>query len=252
VLCFEKEAFLFNEFKKIFSDLFSRKSDSYLKIVTRLAQGAASLEEVSEALGMKKGGTVSDYLNDLVTTGYVSRDFTWSLKSGKPSSLSQYRLKDNYLRFYLKVIEPNSHKILQDENVKPTGWDTIMGLQFENLVLNNRKSIKSTLNISGENVIFDNPYFQKTTKAHLGCQIDYMIQTKYNSLYICEVKFSKEKIGVDVISEMQEKIARLDLPKGFSVWPVLIHVNGVTEAVVQSGFFAKVIDFGDFLHNNSG
>lgn len=247
VLCFEKEAFLFKEFKKIFTDLFSRKSDSYLKIVTRLAQGAASLEEVSEALGMKKGGTVSDYLNDLVTTGYVSRDFTWSLKSGKPSSLSLYRLKDNYLRFYLKVIEPNSHKILQDENVKPTGWDTIMGLQFENLVLNNRKSIKSTLNISGENVIFDNPYFQKTTKAHLGCQIDYMIQTKYNSLYICEVKFSKEKIGVDVLAEMQEKIRRLDLPKGFSVWPVLIHVNGVTEAVDQSGFFAKVIDFGDFL-----
>ena len=247
VLCFEKEAFLFKEFKKIFSDLFSGRSESYLKIVNRLVDGNASLEDVSEALGMKKGGTVSDYLNDLVTTGYVSRDFTWNLKSGKPSTLSHYRLKDNYLRFFLKVIEPNSHKILQDETVKPTGWDTIMGLQFENLVLNNRKSLKKNLNISGENVIFDNPYFQKKTKSHQGCQIDYMIQTKYNSLYICEIKFSKEKVGMEVIDQMQEKIKRLGCPKGYSIWPVLIHVNGVTEGVEQSGFFSKIIDFGDFL-----
>ncbi len=247
VLCFEKESFLFKEFKKIFSDLFSRRSNSYLKIVNRLVQGTATLQEVSESLEMNKGGTVSDYLNDLVTTGYVSRDFTWNLKSGKPSILSRYRLKDNYLRFYLKVIEPNSHKILQDEMITPAGWDTIMGLQFENLVLNNRKSLKKYLNISGENVVFDNPYFQKRTESHEGCQIDYMIQTKYNSLYIFEVKFSKEKVGMDVIDQMQEKIRRLNPPKGFSIWPVLIHVNGVTQAVIQSGFITKIIDFGDFL-----
>jgi len=250
VLCFEKEAFLFREFKKIFSDLFSRKSKSYLKIVQKLAQGDAVLDEISEALGMKKGGTVSDYLDDLLKTGYVSRDFTWNLKSGKPSTLSHYRLKDNYLRFFLKVIEPNSHKILQDEQVIPAGWDAIMGLQFENLVLNNRKSLKQHLNISAENVIYDNPYFQKNTKGHKGCQIDYMIQTKYNSLYICEIKFSKDKVGMDVIDQIQDKVKRLAVPKSFSIWPVLIHVNGVTEIVKRSGFFSKIVDFGDFLTEN--
>lgn len=250
VLCFEKESLLFKEFKKIFNDLFSGRSESYKKIVNRLAQGSSSLEEISDSLGMKKGGTVSDYLDDLVTTGYVSRDFSWNFKSRKPTTLSQYRLKDNYLRFYLKVIEPNSHKILQDEMVTPAGWDTIMGLQFENLVLNNRKTLKACLNISSENVIFDNPYFQKKTKTRQGCQIDYIIQTKYNSLYLCEVKFSKDKIGMDVIEQIQEKIKRLDIPKGFSIWPVLIHVNGVTEAVEKSGFFSKIIDFGDFLNSD--
>lgn len=246
-LCFEKEAFLFKEFKKIFSDLFSKKSDSYLKIVKRLAQGSASLEEVSKALGMKKGGTVSEYLDDLITTGYVSVDHTWKVSTGKAMSLRLYRLKDNYLRFYLKVIEPNSHKIMQDERVLPNGWDSIMGLQFENLVLNNRKSIKALLNISSENIIYDNPYFQKKSKTHLGCQFDYMIATKYNSLYVFEVKFLKQKIGVEVIESMQEKIARLDYPKSYSIWPVLIHVNGVTEGVTQSGFFTKIIDFGQLL-----
>jgi hypothetical protein len=101
-------------------------------------------------------------------------------------------------------------------------------------------------------VIFDNPYFQKKTKSHQGCQIDYMIQTKYNSLYLCEIKFSKEKIGMSVIDQMQEKIKRLVYPKGYSIWPVLIHVNGVTEGVCQSGFFSKIIDFGEFLKAECG
>jgi uncharacterized protein len=247
VLCFEKEAFLFKEFDRIFSDLFQKKNDAYLKIVQRLSQGNAVLDDIAEALEMKKGGTVSEYLEDLILTGYVSRDYTWNLKTGTPSLLSHYRLKDNYLRFYLKVIEPNRHIILQDEIVKPAAWDSIMGLQFENLVLNNRKRLKECLNIFSENVIFDNPYFQKNTETHRGCQIDYMIQTFYNSLYLFEIKFSKDKIGMEVIAEIQDKIQRLSAPRNLSIWPVLIHVNGVTEPVRKSGFFSKIIDFGDFL-----
>lgn len=122
-----------------------------------------------------------------------------------------------------------------------------MGLQFENLVLNNRKNLKEHLNIAPENVIFDNPYFQKSTNSHKGCQIDYMVQTKYNSLHLCEVKFSKDKIGLEVVEEIQAKIERLSAPKHLSIWPVLVHVNGVTEAVQKSGFFSKIIDFSDFL-----
>ena len=38
-----------------------------------------------------------------------------------------------------------------------------------------------------------------------GCQIDYMIQTKYNALYIVEIKFSKNSISSDVINESPTK-----------------------------------------------
>jgi hypothetical protein len=247
MLCFEKAAILFKEFERIFSDLFSGRSESYRQIILRLAQGPATVEEVSAVLGMKKGGTISAYLEDLVITGYVARDFTWNLKSGKPGKLSRYRLKDNYLRFYLKVIEPNKHQILQNEFHRPVGWDGIMGLQFENLVLNNRHQIKRLLNLAPEDVVMDNPYFQRKLHEHSGCQIDYLIQTKYNSLHVCEIKFSKEKIGLEVIQQVQEKIARLKLQKQFSVWPVLVHVNGVAESVLESGYFSRIIDFGTLL-----
>jgi hypothetical protein len=76
---------------------------------------------------------------------------------------------------------------------------------------------------------------------------DYLIQTKFNTLYICEIKFSKEPIGLSVVKEVQQKVDRIARPKGFSVRPVLIHVNGVTDAVLESDFFAKIIDFGQLL-----
>lgn len=39
------------------------------------------------------------------------------------------------------------------------------------------------------------------------------------------------------------------LPKGYSCRPVLIHVNGVHEDVIDSGFFINIIDFGKYLDN---
>jgi len=149
-----------------FSDLFSNKTETYKTIVNRCVNGNATLDQIAEALSMKKGGTISNYLDDLVETGYMSRDFTWHLKTGKASKLCTYRLKDNYLRFYLKFIEPFKEKIRSDEMTRPPAWDTIMGLQFENLVLNNRKIIKKILNLLPNDVVTDNPYFQRQTKNH--------------------------------------------------------------------------------------
>ncbi|MBX9922548.1 MAG: ATP-binding protein [Rhabdochlamydiaceae bacterium] len=246
-LCFEKESFLFKEFTHIFSDLFSKRSNTYKQIIERLAEGPADQQDIGKALNMKKGGTIGSYLEDLVITGYVSQDYTWNLMTATPSKFSRYRLKDNYLRFYLKVIEPNTHKILEDETVKPLGWDAIMGLQFENLVLNNRSAIKKRLSLTSDDILFDNPFFKNPSKQHKGCQIDYLIQTKYNSLHLCEIKFSKGKIGMDVVKEVQEKILRLGSEKKFSIWPVLIHVNGVTDELQNSGFFSRIIDFGELL-----
>ena len=47
--------------------------------------------------------------------------------------------------------------------------------------------------------------------------------------------------------QVQEKIERLKRPKGFSCSPILIHVNGVTEDLVERDYFANIIDFSAFL-----
>ena len=124
-----------------------------------------------------------------------------------------------------------------------------MGLQFENLVFNNRKSIYRLLGINPGDIKIDNPFFQHKTLKKPGVQIDYMIQTKFNILYLIEIKFKREKIGTEVISEVNEKIKSLSLPRGFSLRTVLIHVNGITEPLEESHFFSHTIDFGQLFEH---
>lgn len=93
----------------------------------------------------------------------------------------------------------------------------------------------------------DGPFFQNPTTKQPGCQIDYMVQTRFDTLFLCEIKFSKKPIDRKVIKEMETKRRRLKKPKFCSIRPVLIHVNGVEESVLDEGYFDKIIDFGQLL-----
>lgn len=85
------------------------------------------------------------------------------------------------------------------------------------------------------------------TKRHKGCQIDLMIQTRHNTLCVCEIKFSASEVTGSIIQEMEEKIERLSAPKGFSIRPVLIHVNGVSQSIMESEIFNDIVDFSRFF-----
>jgi len=122
-----------------------------------------------------------------------------------------------------------------------------MGLQFENLVLNNALLIIKALGINESEIVYDNAYFQKATKTTAGCQIDYLIQTKFNTLFVCEIKFSKREVSGKVIEEVKEKMRAIKKPKSFTCVPVLIHINGVTEELEDSGFFYRIIDMSSYL-----
>ena len=251
-LCFIKGGALVNEFDEIFSDLFSKQSATYKTIIKTLSAGSLTIKDICKKLNIGQTGFISKYLDDLIKSGFITRDYTWNLKSGEPSRLSHFRLSDNYIRFYLKYIDKNRAKIESNDFLFKSlslllNWESIIGLQFENLVLKNRKYIKHCLGLKSDEIISDNPFFQRSTLRAPGCQIDYLIQTRFNTLYICEIKFSKNLIDLKIIQEMQKKITNLSIPRGFSCRPILIHVNGVTEEVIDSGFFSAIIDFSQLI-----
>jgi uncharacterized protein len=251
-LCFSKAGVLFNEFDLIFHDLFEKRSETYLPIVDLLAEGPLGFSQICDKLGYQKSGSISAYLDELMLSGFITRDYTWNLKSGKSSRLSHFRLSDNYLRFYIKFIKPNKPKILLNQfketgiEVLP-GWRSILGLQFENLVLKNRSKIWEKLGLKSTDIVMDNPFFQRKSEKTPGCQIDYLIQTRFNTVFAVEIKFAQRELKQDILEEMKDKLDRLVLPRRFSCWPVLIHVNGVHESVEDSGYFTEIINFGELL-----
>ena len=240
------------EFDNIFNDFFAAKSPLYASILRALIEGHREISVLCSVLDMEASGLISDYLNDLEQSGFITRDYTWDFKSGLDRKFSRYRLSDNYARFYLSYIEKAKSKIdrgnyeLVGVDALPN-YDAMMGLQFENLVLSNRYLIKDALNIPYGDVVNDNPYFQRVTKKVAGCQIDYLIQTRFNTLYVIEIKFSKNPVGTGVVDELELKIERIAVPKAYSIRPVLIHVGGVTDALVGRRYFDKIIDFSNFV-----
>ncbi len=247
-LCFSPNGVLFQEFEKVFSDLFDKRSTVYKNIMMTLVDHGKTQAEIIQSLNMVKSGRFSDYLNDLVLSGFIRQHYTWSIKTGKESKKNQYRISDNYSRFYLKYIAPQRHRIelgaYQDVSLSTLpNWYSILGLQFENLVINNREILLSLLNLKNEDVLYDGPYFQSATQRQAGCQVDYLIQTRTNNLYVIEIKFYKNKVKKSVIDDVKEKLHKIAAPQNMSMRPVLIHVNGVEKAIVDSDFFVKIIDF---------
>jgi AAA+ ATPase superfamily predicted ATPase len=243
-MCFSKEGFLFSEFNQIFKDIFGKnRAPIYIEIVRLLVNGPLEPKEIAGALDKKPTGGLSEILFHLTASGFVTREYTWRI-SGRQSAHSRYRLQDNYIRFYLKYIEPvrvrvekGLYKNIHLENTK--NWESIMGLQLENLVHANLHAIIKILEIPGESIINAGPYFQKQTQQQKACQIDLLIDTKY-SVYLCEVKFRK-KIGTEVIRDVEQKMERLQVPGIKSFRPVLIYMGELTEPVKQSDAFIQFI-----------
>lgn len=187
-MCFSPEGLLFTEFDKIFRDIFALRSEMFRRIVEALAGAPMEPGELCRALGVDPTGGLSEQLRVLVAAGMLARDYAWDT-SGRRTALSKYRIRDNYLRFYLRYIDPKKEKIEQGlfRNIhleQLANWDALMGYQFENLVINNLDAVIRRLGIAPESILSAAPYFQRKTRRHAACQIDLLIQTK-KTIYVC-------------------------------------------------------------------
>jgi AAA+ ATPase superfamily predicted ATPase len=251
-LCFQQNGLLVTEFDRIFHDLFGKHGTIYKKIIQCLRDGMRTQAEIRDTLNYPHSGTLGKHLHNLITSGFVTEHFQWSLKTGKIGRQSLYRLSDQYVRFFLKYIEPNLPIIQQgvftaQDVVKLPGWDSIMGLQVESLLLQNRSLILESLDIKGHDILADNPYFQKAAARKKGCQIDYLIQTNQRNFFICEFKFNRREIGREIITSMAEKLKNFSAPDGFAKIPVLFHMGDVSESVYTDKFFYRIVNISDYL-----
>ena len=164
--------------------------------------------------------------------------------------MSKYRIRDNYLRFYLRYIDPQKEKIEQglfrDIHLEQlANWDALMGYQFENLVLNNLDAVIRRLGIAPESILSAAPYFQRKTRRHASCQIDLLIQTK-KTIYVCEVKFRRQ-IDTCVIADVERKIQALPGRTRYSIRPVLLYDGELAPSIKRSDVFCQSIAMADLL-----
>ena len=171
-------------------------------------------------------------------------------ETGKNARIDRYRLKDNYTRFYLRCVEPRKNEIsvggYRFASVEQLpGWDAIMGLAFENLIVNNWAELLPRIGVGNAIVESAAPYRRFASNIRKGVQIDLLIQTP-RTAYAVEIK-RKSRIGQETEEEMEEKIKRLKVRKGMSVRPVLVYDGTLDPQISGRGYFAATIDAATLL-----
>ena len=245
-MCFMSDGELYKDFDAIFDPMFGTDVELKKKILCELVNGPLSAAELERAFDLERNGRVSKSLKALKEGGFVADDPRLNPETGEQARISRFRLRDNYTRFYLKYVAPRKLQIEMGSynfvslSALPD-WNTVMGLQFENLIVNNAMSLLPFLHVGNVTVESAAPYrnVRKETGTGSGCQIDLLIQTP-RTAYVVEVKRRRE-IGPEVIDEVERKIKRLPLRKGMTPRPVLVYDGELHPAVEATGFFDAVV-----------
>ena len=83
----------------------------------------------------------------------------------------------------------------------------------------------------------------RTTRG--GVQVDLLIQTE-GVAWIVEIK-RKTELGLDVARELAQKVARLPLREGVSVWTALVCDGRLSQALLVSDDIDRLISAKDLL-----
>ena len=247
LMCFTPDGPLFKDFSAMFGEVFGDTVKAKGDILRALADGPLSLCEIAEAVGVERGGSLGSSLDELVEAGFIAKDETLNPRTWKTSRLARYRLCDNYARFYLKYIAPHLADIksgrYEFESLSELpGWPTIMGLQFENLILNRVMDFKEQLHLSGATVRSAAPY--RTSGAN-AVQVDLLVQTD-EVMYVVEIKRRKQ-IRADIVDEVKAKVGKIRRPSRISVRKAIIFDGELAPAVRRSGYFDAIIDVGTLI-----
>lgn len=258
-ICFDPGGILYNDYDKIFTEIFQRKSKSLEKIVKGALLHKLGPKELALKLKMDYNSDFLEYLHILELSGFISRDYYFNpQKNAETMKFSHIRLKDNYLRFYLKIIAPlkkslskGGRKITSMTEIKH--FESIQGLQFENLMLFNRQLIHKALKLKDQDVLSSAPYFQRKKENNKGsCQIDLLIHTLFDIFYLCEFKCQKV-IDIKVIKEVDKKINLIKVSRRSSIKPILIYAGEIppTDLIKLNDFFYQIISVEELLSNLS-
>lgn len=248
-LILNKSGALFYEFEQIFNDIFHKNSKHLQSILLKISANISEPKELATALNIPYNGSFSNILNQLDESGFIKKYQTWDIKTKKESNLTRYRIADNYIHFFLKNVFPIKNRIekLPMKIAAIKNWESIIGYQFENIVHNNYLSLISLLKITPEEILQIGPYFQRRNLKHEGVQIDLLIQTKFNTLYLCELK-CKNKIDRSVEIEVSKKIKALKGLKNYSIRAVLVYCGEISSELENSSFFSNIVSFSELWH----
>ena len=249
-LCFTPGGLLAEEFYDIFDDVFDGGRTLERRILMSLAEASKGGAEIAGQLGVDNNGHFQDSLEALEIAGFIARDGGINPETGRAARLVRYRISDNYTRFFLKYVEPVSDSVRKGlfrftSLQQLAGWNAVLGLQFECLVLNNLPELLKRMGLSDVLILSASPYRKRAHARGEGCQIDLLLMSS-RTWWVVEIKRRRE-IGSEIIDEVSRKVDNLKVRPGVSVRTALVYCGALSPAVPAEGYFDILTDAHDLL-----
>lgn len=244
-LFFDKNAIFKDEYQKVFYSHF-REPRTYQKIIFHLLKGPLSMEDLSRKMKIPSGGRFKEYLNNLMMAEFIREQK--SFLGTTSTKLIKYRIADEYLFFFAKYLWPY-HELIQSDGAAHIfeekivrEWRPWLGIAFENYCLNNAMWIAQKMGFVNKVEKYGS-YMQRGVS---GVQIDLIYTRLDKVITICEIKFYNSPIGVGIIHEVNKKIEKIKVPKGWTLELALIAPYGADNSVKELDYFHHILTLEDF------
>ena len=219
------------EFKDVYTGLFS-SSEKYVEIVKALGRKTYGLgrDELSYAVKIKAGGTLSKMLENLQESGVIR---TYSRYGGARKE-TVYQLKDFFSIFYLSFIDSSTAGKQWNSFQRSSEYMNWAGRTFELLCSQHIEQIKDVLRIkyAGKDYCW-----RGAAPDGQGAQIDLVLPVPSERTdYIFEMKFSENKFAITAKYEedLRNKIVAFQNSKQHKKSHSLLLVMATTYGLTKS------------------
>lgn len=231
------EAYLFSEPEFILKEEL-REPRNYFSILRAISMGKTRASEIINETGFEKN-VVGKYLSVLTDLRIIKREVPVIEKSFEKSKKGIYLINDSYFRFWFNFVFPNKSFIAEGEidyliknKVRPN-MDIFTSAAFEEVC---RSFVKRG---AGEGLRFNNVGRWWSKDA----EIDVVaINEDDNSILFGEAKWSRKKIGIDVLSDLKKKVPFVEWgKKNRKEFYALFSRKGFTEELKHIAGKEKII-----------
>ena len=249
---FFENGFFVNEYERILISSLA-KNKKYNSIIKLLAKNSfCDRKDLIKHLG-NEGGTITELLEDLTLSGFI-RSYV-PIDKKHTSKLIRYTLADPFLRTYFKFIYPNLKLIKQgyyEENQKNipsvNELQSHLGYAFEEFCQLNITKIAKVLGFSAVRYKAGGYFSRKVEEKYKKFQVDLVFQREDNVHTVCEIKYNRDKVGLEVISDFERRLSIYKEEfRTVRIQTVLICPYGANSELIKKGTFDVVLDVKSLL-----
>ena len=233
----QPEAYLYSEPEFILREEL-REPRNYFSILRAISMGKRRVSEIINETGFEKN-IVGKYLSVLTDLRITKREVPITEKSFEKSKKGIYMMDDSFFRFWFRFVYPNRSFIEEGEvgyviknKIKPM-LDIFASYTFEEVC---RSFVRKGL---AEGMRFDKVGRWWTKDA----EIDIVaMNEEENSIFFGEVKWSRKKVGMDLLSELKNKAGMVEWGgKNRKEYYALFSRRGFTEEVKKVAGKEKIL-----------